>query len=180
MLLSFFERMIVAGQQHIMLKMQHRCAGNIPGWVSKQFYHNQVERAPLPPAKETILNIIRSFVHEQLGVPRRTNRHAVDLTDAPGKFPSDSVIGAHAWLQNLANRDFTQWRNTAGSAARDWQELEEHITAVTGIPPARLVRIVKDACEDTLEKNAEQLRKQVTTRSQKENGGSKYQEQLAS
>ncbi|KIM96281.1 hypothetical protein OIDMADRAFT_58618 [Oidiodendron maius Zn] len=81
-LLSLFERLIAAGQEHMMLKIQHRCMGEIPGWVSKRFYHNQVKRAPLLPAKETILDIIRSFVREQLGVPRPTNRYAVDLSGA--------------------------------------------------------------------------------------------------
>lgn len=80
MLLSFFERMIIAGHEHFMLKIQHRCSGNIPGWVSKQFYHNQVQRAPLTLEKQDLLETICSFVRKQLGVPRPTNRYAVDLT----------------------------------------------------------------------------------------------------
>jgi superfamily I DNA and/or RNA helicase len=80
MLLSFFERMIVAGHKHFMLKIQHRCTGNISGWVSKQFYHNQVERAPLTSEKQHLLTTICLFVHQQLRVPRPTNRYAVDLT----------------------------------------------------------------------------------------------------
>jgi hypothetical protein len=78
-LLSFFERMITAGQEHRMLTIQHRCLGNIPAWTSKQFYHNQVVRAPISPDKKATLTTVRSFVHEQLGVPRPTNRYAVDL-----------------------------------------------------------------------------------------------------
>jgi hypothetical protein len=62
-LLSLFERMIIAGQAHIMLKMQHRCASNIPGWVSKQFYYNQVTRAPLTLEKQNLLDTICSFTH---------------------------------------------------------------------------------------------------------------------
>jgi hypothetical protein len=60
-LLSLFERLIIAGHDHHMLKMQHRCMGDIPAWVSRVFYHGQVMKSPVSSADNKLLATVRQF-----------------------------------------------------------------------------------------------------------------------
>ena len=83
-LLSMFERLISAGQEHHMLTVHHRCKGEIPNWVSHEFYHGQVVKAPIRhnTQEQELLSAVRTFVREQIGTQRPTNRYAINIVDS--------------------------------------------------------------------------------------------------
>lgn len=83
-LLSMSERLISAGQEHHMLTVQHRCKGEIPKWVSREFYHGLVIKAPIRhnSQEQELLSEVRTFVREQIGTQRPTNRYAINIVNS--------------------------------------------------------------------------------------------------
>jgi hypothetical protein len=79
LLLSMFERLILAGFEHSILTIQHRCKGAIPEWPNQTFYYSEVETAPLTPDEQTTLSAMGRFVQRKLGAKRPTNLYAVNI-----------------------------------------------------------------------------------------------------
>ena len=118
-LLSLFERFILAGYEHKMLTVQHRCRGDISPWVSQTFYHGRVTKALMTTQQKDLLAVVRSFTRDQLGIPTATNRYAVNIqesrslkeqggksslnTDELNHIMADlALIHAHPELQNMS------------------------------------------------------------------------------
>ena len=77
----------------------------------------------------------------------------------PPPFPKNSVVAARAWLEDETNHDFSPWVDSQGSNAAAWHGLEQLLNDVTGLAPARIIRIVKDACDQVFPREANLLRR---------------------
>lgn len=103
-LLSLFERLMLAGQEYNMLTVQHRCKGDIPEWVSSAFYHGRVTAAPLNEQDQIKLDRVRQFCKE-LGTKNPTNRFGVNVQKsiAEEEYGGTSYLNDHEVNEIIAD-----------------------------------------------------------------------------
>jgi hypothetical protein len=65
-------------------------------------------------------------------------------------FPVNDTDAANTWLADESNHDFKEWEAASLEDKDKWAELETVLSAVTGLKPHSIIKIVKGAISDHL------------------------------
>jgi hypothetical protein len=65
-------------------------------------------------------------------------------------FPVDDLDAVNDWLADKSNHDFREWDDASLEDQNKWAELEAVLSAVTGLKPHSIIKIIKDAIPNHL------------------------------